>query len=940
LDIFEIIKQQFQKRSQKELGLLTYFARLYPNDKCGSNGLPLIPNSIRIFGRFQFLKTLIHNNLCRYIDIQRGNQERLFVIGEHYSLNLNDLLNDTYIYNLIIANNAIIVKWTHQILRAFLYLHDNSVVHRFINLKNFCVTPNGNIKVNNYGLFFMSEYGYCVDFPIVNYVTLAPECFVLDYTYGNKFDELQPNNNEQNIELNNPKSDVWAIGVILFQFLFGLSSQTETSQQKLDELLAPERIVECSLDLLENSDSMSGYEYLLSLYKIDEEKKNSNERKIKPIFLDLIKKCLTVDIIKRPTIEELNQFFESYLEKTSEFSSLLKMNKKVDNDQNGVIKLFNRRLTFNENNDEDDEEEETDHLWKRGVDEVYYLWKLAGGDFIQTLKQNGKLSSELMPIQKLPIYVCVETGYEYGKPFSDETIFDETIVPLSLTQLRTRLKSIELDAYYPMIEQFSDGDQNDLEREHRSLTNNFMNYPNNSNNISREFIETAQKQPLNIRETDIEYQFHRIITFSRLLNCYPFKKADLYKECRVDIPPIYRALSWAALLDLKPDIEKVYASINKEIITQTDRQIDVDIPRCHQYDSLMASPKAHIKLKRVLKAWIISNPHLVYWQGLDSLCAPFLYLNFNNEAFAYGCLNSFVKKYATKFFLKDNSAVIHEYLTVFSHLIAFHDPELANHFESIDFRPDLYAIPWFLTMFAHVFPLFKIFHLWDTLLLGSSSMPLCIGVSILKQLRNILLNSDFNECILLFSELPEINIAKCVSDSIDIFCWTPTSCMYREHGSISTSNSEVYSELDICPVPLDIMRNELCPRISAKDVLKLHDTKSSKIKIIDIRPASDYSQSFITDSKNIPFESINFNKLTQLSQTQLGNSNDSDPTAQLVYLLQQNKNSVKIIASSSSKLDNVVELSNLLVHLKFSKICILHNGIECFKSTKIYQKNV
>jgi TBC domain-containing protein kinase-like protein len=53
-----------------------------------------------------------------------------------------------------------------------------------------------------------------------------------------------------------------------------------------------------------------------------------------------------------------------------------------------------------------------------------------------------------------------------------------------------------------------------------------------------------------------------------------------------------------------------------------------------------------------------------------------------------------------------------------------------------------------------VFPLNKIFHLWDMLLLGGSSFPLCIGVAILTQLKSLLLKADFNECILLFSELP------------------------------------------------------------------------------------------------------------------------------------------------------------------------------------------
>lgn len=77
--------------------------------------------------------------------------------------------------------------------------------------------------------------------------------------------------------------------------------------------------------------------------------------------------------------------------------------------------------------------------------------------------------------------------------------------------------------------------------------------------------------------------------------------------------------------------------------------------------------------------------------GLDSLCAPFLYLNFNNEgknviflrschtfisllsfypaslhfislslltALAYACMSAFIPKYLYNFFLKDNSHVI------------------------------------------------------------------------------------------------------------------------------------------------------------------------------------------------------------------------------------------------------------------------------------------
>jgi len=48
-------------------------------------------------------------------------------------------------------------------------------------------------------------------------------------------------------------------------------------------------------------------------------------------------------------------------------------------------------------------------------------------------------------------------------------------------------------------------------------------------------------------------------------------------------------------------------------------KIEVDIPRCHQYDELLSSPVAHQKFKRILKAWVVRHTDLVYWQGNHSV---------------------------------------------------------------------------------------------------------------------------------------------------------------------------------------------------------------------------------------------------------------------------------------------------------------------------------
>ena len=88
---------------------------------------------------------------------------------------------------------------------------------------------------------------------------------------------------------------------------------------------------------------------------------------------------------------------------------------------------------------------------------------------------------------------------------------------------------------------------------------------------------------------------------------------------------------WPLLIRFQGDVYGEVALIDTVTPRPIDRQIEVDIPRCHQYSELMSSPEAHRKLRRVLKAWVVSHSQYVYWQGLDSLATPFVYLNFNNE---------------------------------------------------------------------------------------------------------------------------------------------------------------------------------------------------------------------------------------------------------------------------------------------------------------------
>ncbi|XP_061441452.1 TBC domain-containing protein kinase-like protein isoform X4 [Rhineura floridana] len=613
-----------------ELGAFTFFASALPNDVCGSNGLPLTPNSIKILGRFQILKTITHPRLCQYVDISRGKHERLVVVAEHCGRSLEDLLRDRKP-----VSSFRVLCIAFEVLQGLQYMNKHGIVHRALSPHSILMDQEGHIKLAKFGLYHMTAYGADVDFPIGYPSYLAPE--VIAQGIIKNSDHMQ---SEKPLP-SGPKSDVWSLGVILFELCVG---------RKLFQ----------SLDVAERLKLILNLGCVDDIITVLAEEHGCLDiiKEVPENTLAVLKKCLTFHPSKRLTPDKLLN--DSVF---SEISSLYPAFHKPARLFSPTLRCAN--LTLPEDISQLLKEENSDYLAERSIEEVYYLWCLAGGDLEKELV-NKEIIHSKPPICTLPIFVF-EDGESFGQGRDRSFLFDDTTVPLSLCQLRNRLKDVGGEAFYPLLED----DQSNIPH-------------SNSNNE----LSAAANLPLIIRERDTEYQLNRIVLFDRLLKAYPYKKNQIWKEARVDIPPLMRGLTWAALLGVEGDIQAKYDAIDKDTPIPTDRQIEVDIPRCHQYDELLSSPEGHAKFRCVLKAWVVSHSDLVYWQGLDSLCAPFLYLNFNNEALAYACMSAFIPKYLYNFFLKDNSHVIQEYLTVFSQMIAFHDPELSNHLNEIGFIPD------------------------------------------------------------------------------------------------------------------------------------------------------------------------------------------------------------------------------------------------------------
>ncbi|GAB0099395.1 TBC domain-containing protein kinase-like protein [Sergentomyia squamirostris] len=788
------------------LAAYTFFARSHSADTCGTNGLPLTPNSISIFGLAQFLKTINHPNLCEFVDIIRGKHERTIIVSECVGEPLSQRLP---------LSAEVSLQIFHQVAAGLDHIHQQGLVHHNVEPENILLDGAHRVKLFNYGLFYITNSGSYVSFPIGNVRYMSPERLL-----GGR---------------NNIKSDVWSLGIIMVELFF-------------------------QINLWGNL-------------------------KIAQIIRKILSLCNTKNVLEK--IAREHKFHDKYLEMDGGIRDLLESCLSISVRERFLPGDVLNHEIFKELPPLEEKKKPSNLLLRCPLKQIYYLWQLAGGDVQAELKKEGLIRTEA-PILLMPNVILLN-GRVCGSPKSQSHLFDNRIVHLSLGNLNERLSKISKLAYYPLIH---------TDTTHLSLF--------------RKKEEREEYLPLVIREKDTEYQFHRVVLFRRLLVGYPFTRDLIVKEAQKDIPPLLRGEVWACLLGVL-DNTGIYEKIDKVTATSTDRQIEVDIPRCHQYDELLSSPVGHRKLKRLLKAWVTSHPQYVYWQGLDSLTAPFLYLNFNNEERAFLSLYKFIPKYLHWFFLKDNSAVIKEYLSKFSQLTTFHEPQLAKHLTTINFIPELFAIPWFLTMFSHVFPLHKIIHLWDKLMLGDSSYPLFIGISILKQLKNTLLSSGFNECILLFSDLPDIVMETCVIDSQKLYLCTPKSLTYRKY----VSRERDPGQFDVQDIELEDLKREMCPRISANDLVDLLQNNPNRLCVIDLRNSTDFRRAHLANSINIPFTSV---LLGDKRLSALGVSN----------LEASVSNHVVVIVSSLH--ENAILFSNFLIDCGVSGVCILHCGFNILHS--------
>ncbi|KAJ3232164.1 hypothetical protein HDU81_003264 [Chytriomyces hyalinus] len=708
-----------------------------------------------LVGRFQRMKTLHSPHLCQCIDAGISASGYIYTVLEHFPRTLADLVNEKWVtfchqFSLSITTTtanisgaggikdaALLRSIALQLVSGLEYLHANGVAHFNLSLGNILLDASNSVKLSNYHLYHITKGGELAEVSIGSPAYLAPELIASGGLDAMKYCH---------------KGDVWTVGLILVDICLGPSYRYGGSGD-LSKILDIQKMP--WLDHLHDA---------------------LVDANINADLISFISRCLTMNVVERPSFYQLlrDSLFTGGQKAPPRTESLRDAQKSIDDGdpppQRLAIEeksiryrhLSRHNLHQRQQQKLEDSEQSDNYLSSKhsvyqppqlSLTEQYHLHKLGSSISIEQILAKYGIGS-IPSIDRLPLYVSVTTELD------KHSLADNT-------RLIHHVSSYQDQVYTFTIDLISGDIEVPVYTVGLAFTDPWTPTPS---------ARSKPRKPLQLKEKNAFYQVSRLLKFKLIVREFPLSAVELQKEAAIDIPPLLRGIVWACLLGISPDVNVEYDFIDKNTPTSADRQLELDIPRCHQYNELLSSEEGHMKMARILKAWVLSEEgKLVYWQGLDSLMAPFLALNFNDEARAFLCLKAFIGKYFDGLFVEDNSVALNRHITAVKCITAYRDPQLASHLIELGITPDMFAIPWIMTMFAQIFQLDRLYHLWDTILLGPKDFCVFLVYAIVHQIRDQLLNKDFSSCLVLFSELPPIDIETCIYLAVEAWRLTPPS---------------------------------------------------------------------------------------------------------------------------------------------------------------------
>ena len=192
----------------------------------------------------------------------------------------------------------------------------------------------------------------------------------------------------------------------------------------------------------------------------------------------------------------------------------------------------------------------------------------------------------------------------------------------------------------------------------------------------------------------------------------------LCKDMNQSIPSEVRSSVWKELLGVghsaNLDLDHNIVQVESDLANQ--RVINADRNRTRPDEPSFQSTEGKELLANVL-TYYCKCRSILYKQGMNEVLAPFIMLEQPPlpESVIFQCFYALVNKFLPNVYADTEFRSLQCSMRLFRLLILYHDPTLCHFLDQHDMLPELYATPWFMTLFSRGLSKELLFQLWDFL---------------------------------------------------------------------------------------------------------------------------------------------------------------------------------------------------------------------------------
>jgi len=202
------------------------------------------------------------------------------------------------------------------------------------------------------------------------------------------------------------------------------------------------------------------------------------------------------------------------------------------------------------------------------------------------------------------------------------------------------------------------------------------------------------------------------------------------------------------------EIERVSLDLSNQRVVKND----CNRTRVNNFDEGVRD-----SLEKIL-TYYCKRENITYKQGLNEVAAPFI--NFRksqvNISNIYNYLVLFIDRFLPTSFIDKDFLSLQCYFRTLELLIKYHDPNFHTFLNIHDLPSELYATPWFLTLFASKMSLDMVYLLWDIFIVENDTcFKFFIALALLLENKNLIIGSDT-------SMIPQTIANLTIKDSIEM----------------------------------------------------------------------------------------------------------------------------------------------------------------------------